>query len=125
MQVVHHGTTRLRAGPIRKAFTAAVAWCRRRTLEECHTLLQLNPPIPMNTPKGEGFAHILIDYGPESDLYWTVLITATGEIWTYANRYVRAAKNITLGRTDPSPPAAAESGPIPMRPRGVENAERS
>lgn len=65
-------------------------------------MLQLNPPIPMNTPKGEGFAHILIDYGPESDLYWTVLITETGEIWTYANRYVRASKNITLGRTNPA-----------------------
>lgn len=67
-------------------------------------MLQLNPPIPMNTPKGEGFAHILLDYGPESDLYWTVLITETGEIWTYANRYVRASKNITLGRTNPSRP---------------------
>lgn len=71
-------------------------------------MLQLNPPIPMNTPKGEGFAHILIDYGPESDLYWTVLITETGEIWTYANKYVRALKNITLGRTHPAalPPDA-------------------
>lgn len=67
-------------------------------------MLQLNPPIPMNTPKGEGFAHILLDYGPESDLYWTVLITETGEIWTYANRYVRASKNITLGRTHPQAP---------------------
>ena len=88
-------------------------------------MLQLNPPIPMNTPKGEGFAHILIDYGPESDLYWTVLITTTGEIWTYANRYVRASKNITLGRTDPSPPTAGGSDPIPMRPRSVESPERS
>jgi hypothetical protein len=79
-------------------------------------MLQLNPPIPMNTPKGEGFAHILIDYGPESDLYWTVLITATGEIWTYANRYVRASKNITLGRTDPAEPAAPASMVVPMRP---------
>jgi hypothetical protein len=69
-------------------------------------MLQLNPPIPMNTPKGEGFAHILIDYGPESDLYWTVLITETGEIWTYANRYVRASKNITLGRMHPHSPSA-------------------
>ena len=67
-------------------------------------MLQLNPPIPMCTPKGEGFAHILIDYGPESDLYWTVLITDTGEIWTYANKYVRASKNITLGRTQPERP---------------------
>lgn len=62
-------------------------------------MIQLNPPLPMITPKGEGFAHILLDYGPESDLYWTVLITATGEIWTFANHQVRAGKNITLGRT--------------------------
>lgn len=62
-------------------------------------MLQLNPPLPLWTPKGEGLAHVLIDYGPEMDLYWTVLITATGEIWTFANREVRATKNITLGRT--------------------------
>lgn len=78
------------------------------------TMMQLDPPIPMVTPKGEGFAHILLDYGPESDLYWTVLITETGEIWTYANRFVRAAKNITLGRTHPAIPAEpAET--IPFR----------
>jgi hypothetical protein len=72
-------------------------------------MLQLNPPLPMLTPKGEGFAHVLIDYGPESDLYWTVFITATGEVWTFSNREVRAAKNITLGRThvDPIPRPAA------------------
>lgn len=62
-------------------------------------MLQLNPPLPMLTPKGEGFAQFLIDYGPESDLYWTVFITSTGEIWTFSNREVRASKNITLGRT--------------------------
>lgn len=62
-------------------------------------MLQLNPPLPMLTPKGEGFAQFLIDYGPESDLYWTVFITATGEIWTFSNHDVRASKNITLGRT--------------------------
>lgn len=71
--------------------------------------LQLNPPLPMSCPKGEGFAHLLIDYGPESDLYWTIFITETGEVWTFANRHVRASKNITLGRTfdkpniDPAP----------------------
>jgi hypothetical protein len=63
------------------------------------TALQLNPPLPMTCPKGEGFAHLLIDYGPESDLYWTIFITETGEVWTYANRHVRASKHITLGRT--------------------------
>ncbi|MEO8777537.1 MAG: hypothetical protein ABI389_02590 [Rhodanobacter sp.] len=83
-------------------------------------MLQLNPPIPMNTPKGEGFAHILIDYGPESDLYWTVLITETGEIWTYANRYVRASKNITLGRTNPDRPCDSPSARACKEPRTVE-----
>jgi len=72
-------------------------------------MLQLNPPLPMNTPKGEGFAHFLIDYGPESDLYWTVMITETGEIWTFSNRQVRASKNITLGRLSPQPPPMASS----------------
>lgn len=65
------------------------------------SMMQLDPPLPLNTPKGEGMAHVLIDYGPESDLYWTVFLTETGEIWTFSNRDVRASKNITLGRTDP------------------------
>jgi len=26
-------------------------------------LLQLNPPIPVITPKGKAMAHVLIDYG--------------------------------------------------------------
>ncbi|MDF3982912.1 hypothetical protein P3W24_15170 [Luteibacter sp. PPL201] len=77
-------------------------------------MIQLNPPLPMNTPKGEGFAHFLIDYGPESDLYWTVFITETGEIWTFANRDVRASKNITLGRVAPSKPRG------PATPRTAE-----
>jgi hypothetical protein len=72
-------------------------------------MLQLNPPLPMNTPKGEGFAHILIDYGPESDLYWTVLITETGEIWTFSNRQVRASKNFTMGRVSPGQPPGEQA----------------
>ena len=61
-------------------------------------IIQLDPPLPMLTPKGHGFAHFLIDYGMESHLYWTVFITSTGEVWTYANPLVRAEKNISLGR---------------------------
>lgn len=76
-------------------------------------MLQLNPPLPMLTPKGEGFAHILIDYGPESDLYWTVFITDTGEIWTFSNRDVRASKNITLGRTHVEPPVQSQADESP------------
>ena len=65
-------------------------------------MLQLNPPLPLTTPKGDGFAHFVIDEGLEHDLFWVVLITATGEIWTYNNRFVRGQKNITAGRLIPT-----------------------
>lgn len=61
-------------------------------------MLQLNPPIPISTPKGNGMAWIVIDYGPEFNLMWVVAIDETGEIWTFDNPQVRAQKNITLGR---------------------------
>lgn len=61
-------------------------------------LLQLNPPIPVMTPKGAGIAHVLIDYGPEHDLLWVVFLTESMECWTYSNKDIRAEKNITFGR---------------------------
>ena len=62
-------------------------------------LLQLNPPIPIDTPKGPGMAHFLIDYGPEADLIW-VCFLENKEIWSYQNREIRAQQNITLGRCE-------------------------
>lgn len=63
-------------------------------------ILQLNPPIPLNTPKGPGLAWLVLDYGLEHNLMWTVAIDATGEIWTFSNPEVRAQKNITVGRVN-------------------------
>lgn len=62
------------------------------------TILQLNPTLPLSTPKGDGQAFFLIDYGLEYDLMFTVAIDATGELWTFSNKEVRAQKNITIGR---------------------------
>lgn len=62
-------------------------------------ILQLSPPIPLDTPKGPSLAHFLIDYGPESDLIW-VCFLENKEIWCYQNREVRAQQNITVGRCD-------------------------
>jgi hypothetical protein len=61
-------------------------------------ILQLNPPLPVITPKGLGIAHMVIDYGPEHNLYWVVFLDTTGECWTYSNPDIRAQKNITLKR---------------------------
>ena len=59
---------------------------------------QLNPPIPVSTPKGNALAHMVIDYGPEHNLIWVCFIDATGECWSYDNKYIRAQTNITMGR---------------------------
>ena len=62
------------------------------------TIWQLNPPLPLNTPKGKAWCHAVIDYGQEHDLQWVCFIDATGECWTYGNADVTIQNNITLGR---------------------------
>src|SRR5882724_12524733 len=62
------------------------------------SILQLNPPLPLETPRGSAYAHLVIDYGPEEHLMWVCFLDANGECWTFANHQVRIQKNITLGR---------------------------
>jgi hypothetical protein len=66
-------------------------------------IIQLNPVIPVITPKGPGLAHAIIDYGIESHLCWIVFQDDTGECWTWSNPYIRAQKNETHGRDYISP----------------------
>lgn len=61
-------------------------------------LLQLNPPLPLVTPKGKAWAHVLIDYGQEHDLLWVCFQDDTNECWTWNNREVRIQENITMNR---------------------------
>jgi hypothetical protein len=77
--------------------------------------LQLNPPLPMITPKGKALAHILIDYGAEHDLLWVCALRDAphaGEIWTYNNSQVRMEENITFGRH--IPPVLSTETPPPL-----------
>jgi hypothetical protein len=92
-------------------------------------LTQLDPPLPLETSKGPGWAHFVIDYGPEAALLWVVFMDADGACWTVPNPEVRMTANWTMGRrlsrssTDASsPPAAAAIAPqregqtLPFRP---------
>jgi hypothetical protein len=64
------------------------------------THLQLNPPIPVSTQMGDGYAHFLIDYGIEYDLLFVVALNETGECWTLNNKDIRFQKNISMGRKE-------------------------
>jgi hypothetical protein len=62
-------------------------------------LLQLNPAIPLwHVEKGNFLAHLVHDYGIESEILFTGIVEATGEIWTFNNKVLRGQKNITMGR---------------------------
>ncbi len=61
-------------------------------------ILQLNPPIPLVTPKGDAMAHLVIDYGMEFDLLWVCFQKGTGECWTWRNSQVKQGDNVTFGR---------------------------
>lgn len=60
-------------------------------------MLQLDPPIPVETPNGKAMAQILIDYGPEYDLVW-VCFQSDGQCWSWRNQDIRAESNLTFGR---------------------------
>ena len=64
-------------------------------------ITQLNPPVPLSTPKGDGWAHFVIDYGPEFDLIWVVFMDADGACWSVPNPEVRMQFNWSIGRRKP------------------------
>ena len=62
-------------------------------------IVQCNPPIPLSTPKGNGYAHFILEYGQEFHLLWVVFLDETGECWTFANPEIRLQQpNPTMGR---------------------------
>ena len=66
-------------------------------------ITRIDPPLPLETIKGSGFAHFLIDYGVEHHLIWVVFLNESGECWSFQNPEIRLEKNWTMGRrNDPS-----------------------
>lgn len=61
-------------------------------------ILQLEPSIPVDTPKGAGLAILVTWLNEEHHLLWTVIQDDSGEVWTWENPKVRGQKNIQMGR---------------------------
>jgi hypothetical protein len=62
------------------------------------THLQLDPPIPVVTPDGPGFAILMTDYSQEHDRIWCVMLS-DGRFGDYRQASIRAQQNISVGRT--------------------------
>jgi len=61
-------------------------------------MIRIDPPLPLDTPKGKSMAHFLIDYGMEHHLLWVCFQDDTGECWTWSNHQIRLQTNPTMGR---------------------------
>lgn len=69
-----------------------------------NSILQLNPPLWLETPHGEALAHIVINHGPEHELLWVCFNTEDGQCWCWQNSRVRATRNVMMGRVNPEKP---------------------
>jgi hypothetical protein len=81
-----------------RAFVGRRRRGRSRAREGADMMLQLDPTIPMMTPKGSGYALFVVDYSQEHHLMWVVALDDGGEIWMFENPDVRVQSNFTLGR---------------------------
>ena len=90
-------------------------------------ITQLNPPLPLHTPKGPGLAHFVLDHGIEANLIWVVFLDEDGSCWSIPNPDIRMAWNWSAGRRKPedtTPPKneAANSNPrVHVFPRVTES----
>ncbi len=66
-------------------------------------ILQLNPTIPLVTPRGKGYALFMINPSDEHHVQW-IVAQDDGEIWTWQNPEVRMQTNPTMGRVANQPP---------------------
>lgn len=67
-------------------------------------MLQLNPPIHVTTPLGEGFALLVIDYGPALNSIWAVHLFDNGGLVHVASKDLRVMGNPMYGIPNPTRP---------------------
>lgn len=67
-------------------------------------MLQLNPEIWVMTPKGEGLAFLVTDYGLDHNKVFSVLLQG-GDVLDFDLKDVRRCENATYGLINqPKPP---------------------
>ena len=69
-----------------------------------YKVLQLNPPIHVTTPLGEGDALIVIDYGCHINTVWMVWLFETGAVSHFDSSDIRIMGNMMYGIPHPEQP---------------------
>ena len=67
-------------------------------------ILQLNPPIHVLTPKGDAFAKLVIDYGPDINTIWVVDLFDSRKCIHVDSSEIRFGENLMWGLKRPDIP---------------------
>lgn len=59
--------------------------------------LEFKEMIEVDTVYGKGYIWYMMDYGPNSDTLYTVIIKETGECWQMCHKDFRVTTNTSLG----------------------------
>lgn len=59
--------------------------------------LEFNEMVEVSTSKGDGYIWYMIDYGPNMDTLYTIIIKETGECWQMTHKDFRVKSNTTMG----------------------------
>ena len=82
-------------------------------------MIQLNPPIHVLTPLGEGDTLMVIDYGCHLNTVWVVWLFDEGKVTHFDSSDIRVMGNLMYGIPHPeapgSPQTADPPGPVALR----------
>ena len=74
-------------------------------------MMQLNPALPVDTPRGPAYAHMVIDYSQEHYVLFVCFLCDTGECWVLPNRDVKLQMNVSMGIRMPTPAPFSQPAP--------------
>lgn len=59
--------------------------------------LEFKEMVEVSTSKGDGYIWYMMDYGPNSDTLYTIIIKENGECWQMTHKDFRIKSNTTFG----------------------------
>jgi len=74
-------------------------------------MLQLQPPIHVLTPLGEGDCLVILDYGVHVNTVWLVWLFDSGKVAHFDSTDIRVFGNPMYGIPDPIPSQKPEDAP--------------
>ncbi len=90
--------------------------------KQCMIALEFKEMVEVATSKGDGYVWYMMDYGPNSDTLYTIIIKETGECWQMTHKDFRVKPNTTMNirGSYSKPPVNGNNGTAIKQADGVQ-----